>query len=484
MNRLYRLGLLLILLLAMMIGTRAHAATSYETWNIPPTRLKVRINTTQTTGIKLNPPKRNGVNFTWPAGTGGVLLLEQGTRSEHIYFSSATVDSSKVVTLGGTVIRDLCPNNLSYIGCGNGQIFTPGAAVTYAIDMRTLNLAAKKDRGNIFTNSGSIVFSGSGTFRTPFFLTNATRDQQIPSPQDGQIIYHSGTGAFQGRIGGAWLNLGTTSISNATDAVSGKVQMTTLDHLQNATGTGATGAQNTIGTRWVVKNGSGTVSKGRIPQLNHNGVISTTLGGTGTGGLRGIASGALLFASGTGALKPIYPGANGKVLRSNGTVWGSGTDQDSGVLRDTRIAAGGTFGASNITRINIGSGTMLSGSTLANGDVIHLVGQITQNAAAGVGSGALYLGGTLIWGSNDVSLTGTSTYDFMITIRDADSSGGISVNGLYSRNGTFTAANQQTTGINFTNNLRLQWSVKFTQSDAGNSAQENTFVPILIRRTY
>ena len=64
----------------------------------------------------------------------GMVMKLPGRTPASAGMNSPPELASKTVTLTGTVIRDLCWNSLPYAGCSAGQIFTPGAAVTYVND--------------------------------------------------------------------------------------------------------------------------------------------------------------------------------------------------------------------------------------------------------------------------------------------------------------------------------------------------------------
>lgn len=304
-----------VLFINPLSAVAAYPNRSWDVANVPATRLKVRISATQTTSIQLNAPSRNGVTLTWPTTTGGVLYLKQGTREEHIYYETATVNATtKVVTLTGTVTRGLCWNqSTGFSGCSDGQIFTPGAAVIYANDSRLYNLKANIDRVNVFTGSGQI--SSNQTNQAVLRLNSVTTTQRnvFTRVGDGDQIYNSTVGAAQYRAGGAWYSFGSgAALVNATLTVAGRGQVASTGAILARTATGSTGGENFLSARYTTASGglSGVRKAGYVMVTDKTGFGSGTLlgkGPTSTRFLRGdqtwgtplVQSGVNLYSSQT-----------------------------------------------------------------------------------------------------------------------------------------------------------------------------------------
>lgn len=273
-------ALAILVISVSLASAAATQTTSYDVTNNPQMYLDVSITSTQTTGIKLSALSRNGTTVIFPNMTGGILRLRSGTRVEDLSFTGATVNSStKVVTLAG-VTRNICWNIAnSIVSCGNGLSFSKGSIVELNVDARLLNFKANKDRANIFTASGSISFSGSGSFAYPTFATTAARDQALGANPGGPVrtACVTATGLCYKYIGGSWTAEASGTTANAEETVAGKVQLATLAAMQSLNGTGSTGAQNVVPLRWLVKNASGAVSAGRIPTLGSNGLLSQSV---------------------------------------------------------------------------------------------------------------------------------------------------------------------------------------------------------------
>lgn len=262
-------------------------ATSYEVHNLPDMHLDASITSTQTAGIKVSPP-RYGLTIIWPALSGGVLKLEQGSQYEHIYYSSATINSSTFVSTLSGVIRGLChTDNDDFEACDDAseqQSFGKGAKVSHVVAAQLLNLKANKDRANLFTASGSVNFSGSGSFRPPVFANTTERNQQLPTPFPFTVVGNTASGTLQVLIGGQWVSLatGTGSLQNATESVSGKVQLASTGAVILRTDTGASGAAAVLQAKNTTATGGTAHYKGYVPQLNQDGVLEPTMLGTGT----------------------------------------------------------------------------------------------------------------------------------------------------------------------------------------------------------
>lgn len=274
----------------LLLGGIAFAATpssvTYTVHDVPDMTLNVRISATQTAGIKVNPPQLNGSTMTYPTTSGGILQLKQGTRTEQIYYSRATVNTAtKVFTLTGTVIRDICWNGTTaFTSCNNGQIFTPGATVREVIDARLLNLAAHVDIANTFTASGALTFSGSGSLGWPTYATTAIRDQELGASPSGPIrgACVTASGLCYLSNGGVWTAIGNSTTPNATTTVAGKGEVATVTDTKNNTIVGDSGGPIFISTDITRRTSTGATQFGKIPVLGPNGSLDPTLTGSGS----------------------------------------------------------------------------------------------------------------------------------------------------------------------------------------------------------
>lgn len=261
-------------------ATFAAQTTSWDVTNNPQMYLDASISTTQTSNIRLSALTRNGDTVTFPTTSGGVLRIRQGSRTEDISYTSATVNSStKVVTLVG-VTRNICWNQpLVLTSCGNGENFSKGAIVELSVDARLLNLKANIDRNNIFTASGAVTFSGSGSFVPPSFASITARDQQLgASGAEFRMGCVTATGACYLRLGGVWTEIGNTGTFNATETTSGKVEVATVSDLSGSLVTGDSGAPLVIGSNLVIRSSSGAINnRNKLVSTNNTGFLSGSI---------------------------------------------------------------------------------------------------------------------------------------------------------------------------------------------------------------
>lgn len=400
-------------------------STSYDVFNVPDMFLNAGITESATTGIYLAAPVRNGAKVTYPTTSGGLLKFEQNGREELVAYNSATVDATtKVITLAG-VTRNVCFNlATAFTSCGNGKIFTKGASVRLVNAAQLFNLKANIDRANTFTARNAIRFSGSGSLGQPTFATTAIRDQQLgasPASGSGLVACVVATGLCYDGLGGAWVSRAAGSVQNADTGVSGKVEIPTLAHMQNLTGTGSSGAQNVVPLRWLVKNGTGSVSAGRVPTLNnlgklHSSFLNATNSGvlvtrTGTGlvAARGTTSGQVLMVNSTmtpffGTLSPKAYLLSGSMLTTNSIGFSgvtSNTTQALTTLRTIQIPAN-TFVAGDVLQLE----TRFRRTTCSASDDN---GASTSNTVCGAVVAFGTASGALTWTPRRTSSNGTES---------------------------------------------------------------------------
>jgi len=474
-------GFYLNLFVLGLLTTGAFAATSYDVTNEPQMNLDVSITSSQTTGIRIASPQRNGTDHIFTAMTGGVLRIRWGSYQEDIYYSLATRNTStNTVTLTGTVLRNLCPySTRTYTSCGNGRNWGKGAIVELNQDARLFNLKANVDRANVFTASGGVTFSGSGSFRVPNYANTTERDRQNPNPRDGQLAYHVASGSFIQRVGSAWLAVGSATTPNATEAVAGKVELPTLAELQNRTATGSTGAPTVLSLNWLVKNGTGTTTAGRIPQLNINGVLSATLGGT---GVRNPSSGGVLIAQGSGAMKTVAGTTSGNVLRYNGGTknWESQSLSACQLLY-ANTASAADVGANDTAEFNFDKTYSLAANALNAGDLIHIRGAGRWVSDSGNVTFRVKMGSTahvlVFTGASAGNLAKTFTFDTAVHVRTVGAAGTLLPQSSVpiSGSGTQVFASSTTRTMDTTASNTIQVSAQFSAARAAAAASLYNF---------
>lgn len=280
--------------------------TSYEVYDLPVMYLNVGITRTATTGIMFAAPTRNGSTITIRSMSGAIFEFRQGSSIENIYAEKVMVNqTSKVITLGGTVIRDLCFNQArTFTSCNGGQLFSKGAEIRLSNNARLYNLKANVDRANRFTGSGAVAFSGSGSFAFPTFDSVAERNRQYGiSPTDVRVSCMRDIGACQYRIGNSWISFGSGTTINAGFHNAGKVQLigNNTGALLNRTMTGSAGPY-ALSPSITKVTSSGALDYGRIPVLGVTGKLATGFLDYPKGLFGEAGSGALTITSGSTAI--------------------------------------------------------------------------------------------------------------------------------------------------------------------------------------
>ncbi len=439
-----------------------HAATSYDVAQETRMYLAVSITNTQTTGIIIDTPQLNNSTFTFSTTSGGVLRFNYGSHQEDVYYSSATLNAAKQVTLAG-VIRNVCPQYFrTIVTCGNGQYFGKGTIVQLIQDARLFNLKANIDRANQFTSSGAVTFNGSGSLAFPTFSTTALRDQELGASPAGSIrgACVTATGLCYLSTGGVWTTIGNTGVGNASQIAAGIVQLGSLADQSGATILGSTGAPTVVQTRYLTGTG-GTTQLWKIPYITRIGTLTGSVLGTGN-----------QYASGHTHLS----GTGGWVAdsKATGTVTMlTGSILDSNTITNSQSAVYFTQ-----------TGTLLSQyiNTAGRTNVITAAG--TSTWAAGNMTVTLKLGSTVIATCGFLPVaTEAWTVNFMVTTRVAGASGKLQTNAAGSI-GVSGAGNSGTTGcggstltssFDTTGNQKVNIGVQWSSSNGTNGATMQQF---------
>lgn len=188
--------------------------------------------------------------------------------------------------------------------------------------------------GGTFT--GAVDFSGaSTTFRMPN-LTTTQRDA-LGSPANGMIIYNTTSGTFQYYDGGTWYDVGTATVSNASETVAGIVELATNAEMGTGTSSGGTGARLVPPNDQLVKTSSGAGDENKIAVLNSFGQYAD--------GFLGLSTSSIAYgvpkAGAAGAIDDGYIA----LTTAGDTVYSDGTDL-------TRLAIGS---ARQVLAVNSGA---------------------------------------------------------------------------------------------------------------------------------
>ena len=354
--------------------------TSYDVYTLPVMYLNSGIDKTQTvpttsTSIQIAAPKLNGSSITPNAMSGAIFEFRLGSKKEDIYSSRITVDANNIMTLSGTVIRDLCQytETGSFTGCNSGQIFPRGAEIRLSNNHRLFNLSLYEDRPNVMQGSGSIICAETGQpCLFPGQFTTAQRDAlTFTNNSDFHVFFNStlGTAQYYNPTTDSFIDFGSGAVTNATTTTAGSVEIaTTADH-QNGTVSGDSGAFTAVVTSNLTMTG-GLAHIGKVPVLNDIGVLPTYLGGTGTGQL---SMSGILLTNGSGAFKPLYPGSENDVIQvdSNGEFVSQALTLDYNsqyVVSSNSSAISGTDQKEMFStasgHVQIGTGTLAAGDRI------------------------------------------------------------------------------------------------------------------------
>ena len=464
-----------------------HAATSYDVNNLPVMYLRTGITATQTgdgseVDIQFIAPTRNLESITIPAMSGAVFEFRDGDLVESVYSSRVIVNtSSQVVTLTGTVIRDLAWNNCNtFTGNSDGNAWRKGTEIRLADDCRLFNLKVNKDRSNVMTSSGALTFSGSGSFAIPTFANTTARNQQLGSSPGGpaRMACSTSDGVCYLYIGGAWTTIGSSTTANASITAAGKVQISTQAMLANLTDTGSTGALNVITPSLFARNGTGATSANKIPLLDSNGGIPLSMGGNGTGSSVGIATGAILVFQRTSAPRPLYAtSANQVIVSTDGRSWNAGTaPQDADVLTGSLINSGEITnnGASSTFTFNQ-TGSLTTSHLNTKGKMFRIYASGIASADNEATNIYLRFGTSTVATCTTAATTGQSwNATFIGTVRSAGASGVIEASISAIVGAATCSARTNTTSFDTTTNKTVNIGMQ------GSSAKDFTMTQFII----
>lgn len=256
--------------------------------------LNASITSTATT-ITISPIKKwvNGILTTqgFDSTAAFCKIVDSTGRFEYISYDSKAVDSTtKVTTLTG-VTRGLSVGSSSYTGGtglawdANTRIFvTDYAKMWNDLLSTTSNQTVTGD----ITFGGDIVFTG--TERVPVYQNATARDAAITAPTNGMEAYLTDEGIFTDYTSGTWVTRASGTITNASESVSGKVELATLAEQGSHTETGSQGplvlqSKNTIKTHATYTPAyltGGTSATTNIPQWagTTDGSFQITIDGT------------------------------------------------------------------------------------------------------------------------------------------------------------------------------------------------------------
>lgn len=166
--------------------------------------------------------------------------------------------SDTVLGTGGAPLQWLPQTGGDYTGAsGNGIAIKEGALVRANVDnviIWEISQALLGAVGSGLKLNARPTFSGSGVMAVPVFADATARDAAIASPANGDHCYNTAEGVVQKYEGGTWVNSGTATVANASEAVAGKVELATSAEGLAGTDTGGTGAYLMLRPSYVAAN--------------------------------------------------------------------------------------------------------------------------------------------------------------------------------------------------------------------------------------
>lgn len=231
--------------------------------------------------ITIAAPIRNGSALIIPSLSGAVFEIAFGGYTESVYASRVAVNATTgVITLTGSVVRDLCYNQATaFTSCNNGRRWGKGAQVRLVDTAKRFNRLADRTLSNVFNASGAIKFSGSGTIELPSYTSDTQRTQQSPTPNLYSISCLDSTGKCSIYAGGQWTEIATAtgSFVNASETVAGKVELATVSDMTGSVLVGSTTAPLVLQSRYATSTGSLAINKGWVGLLGRSGRFTGSL---------------------------------------------------------------------------------------------------------------------------------------------------------------------------------------------------------------
>lgn len=419
--------------------------------------------------------------------TSGYAEISYGDRREIISFGASSVNATTKVTTLSDIRRGLPQtNNTANFTAGTGLVWPKGATIRVIDYSNYIHNTVFSDTTQTITGkktmSGGLVISGT-TY--PLKLSEyTTTERDNLTPEEGMLIKNSTTGTIQQYSGGTWASVGTDATANGSTTVAGKFEEATQAEQAALTATGATGARLVPAVANLVVAGAGAGDSGKIPILGTDGALAVTVGGT---GLTTLTANNLIVGAGASDVTFIAPGANGTVLKSNGTTatFAAPTYYDQTVFCSGTSSANAGASSTSIVTVDTHQYT-IPANDLVSGVAyeFEFVGRYVITNTGGTDTLAAYLYlGSVEFSSYQGFVTdttgefvlrgmihGTTTAGAASSVRCGMTGHSGSVAGVSTGNGQdYVAANAATNGT-----LLMAVKVQFGASDSNNLVQIHT----------
>jgi len=205
------------------------------------------------------------------------IVFELGGVAERASYGTLSVDPDTGITTLSDITRQLDPENGSdFTSHGSGQSWPKGTRVYVSVDPGILSNGASTDVANTFTAKQTFdagLCINNAPINSPQ-MTEAERDA-IAAPVNGMIIFNTTSGVPNQYYGGVWNVPGTSTVSNASETVSGIVQKATTVEVQAGTEDGSTGAKLFVGPEEFIDTTDETANDaGKPVKTDANGKIA------------------------------------------------------------------------------------------------------------------------------------------------------------------------------------------------------------------
>lgn len=421
----------------------------------------------------------NGVETTGGFNTtGGFAEITISDRFELISFGTISVNSTTNVTTLTDVRRGLSVTATTQsLAAGTGIAWPKGATIRVVLSANYTQHGVFKDVANTYTalqTFDTVEFATSGNEYLKL-ASLTTTERNALTAANGMIIYNETTGVINSREGGAWVTSTSGTVVNASESAAGKVEISTPTENAAATSAGGSGALLVPHVADMVQvSGDSGVTAGAIPVLNSSSFVDTTLGGTsrGTHTAYAVICGGTTSTAAQQSIAAV--GSSGQILTSNGSsalpTFQADPDANRGVFLYSNTADSSAVGASSTSENFFNRTFDIPANTLAAGDIIHVVCDITSPGSVGTTTirykwDSVLISSVAHSGAESVNITATTV------VRTIGSSGTLATTITFITEDATSKVTREyvTDTVDTTQDLTVRFSAQEASSDGGNS---------------